>query len=89
MEITTASGSAIFHISENPETSTQRENVLRTLLDVCYHDADEAGFEGTRADWEPTEVDLDWITDKAPFTPSDEDWDNAGISWVGGAHTSA
>jgi hypothetical protein len=86
MEITTASGSATFQINQNPETPTQRENVLRKLLDVCYHDADEAGFEGTREDWEPVEANLDFVVDNAPFEPTSEDWAAAGLSWVGGAH---
>jgi len=85
-ELTTASGTVVKQVNLSPSSEAGRSKALRSLIDICYHDADEAGYEGDREDWEPTELDLDWIVDKVDFAPTEADWKRAGLEWVGSAH---
>jgi len=59
-----------------------------SALDECFHDAREQGFEGDRDQWRPTEADLEYVTDKPGHKPTREQWEHAGITWVGGRHCS-
>jgi hypothetical protein len=59
---------------------------IRSALEECYATAKEQGFEGSYEDWMPTKADLEYVTDKLGRKPTEAQWKEAGLGWVGGAH---
>ena len=43
-------------------------------------------LEASRSDWEPTALDPEYVTDELGYKPTEEQWADAGLKWVGGSH---
>ncbi len=59
---------------------------LAELLEDCYLEAQRQGYPGGRFDYEPSEADLDYVTDMLGRRPSRAEWRAAGLHYVGGKH---
>ena len=62
---------------------------IRTLLEECVAEANEqaaAEHQVDFADYDFTGADLEYVTDELGRKPTREEWDKAGLEWVGGAH---
>lgn len=64
--------------------NTNSTETLFSLIASCETEARANGFTGEG--WEPTDADLDWVTDQLGRKPSREEWADAGYPHVGGRH---
>ena len=56
---------------------------IKTELADCEAAARREGWEGA---WEPTAADLESVCAALGHKPSREEWQSAGLGWVGDAH---
>ena len=66
--------------------STKRVDEIEAKLEECYRTAYEAGFDGKFDEYEFTAPDLHWVTEELGYKPTEAEWKEAGLGWVGGAH---
>ncbi|MBA3762231.1 MAG: hypothetical protein H0X04_02660 [Chthoniobacterales bacterium] len=55
-------------------------------LSFCVASAREQGWTDQDGEYEYTAVDLEYVTDKLGRKPTRQEWADAGLRYVGGAH---
>lgn len=60
--------------------------MISDMLDECYIAAQRQGCDLDRGQWQPTAADLSYVCDNLAFCPTVEQWREAGLAHVGGAH---
>lgn len=58
---------------------------IKSPLAKCEAAARAEGYDGE--DFEPTAPDMEWVCERLGYKPTAEEWQAAGLSWVGGDHT--
>lgn len=64
------------------------EDQIHTEMAACIGAARAQGYDGTDAEYEYTMADLDYAVAAIGRKPTSEEWSDAGMSHVGGAHRS-
>lgn len=60
---------------------------IEDLMGQCVDAAVKAGWDGLgREPYAFTREDLDWIVAELGRKPSADEWEEAGMGWVGGDH---
>ena len=68
------------------KTARAKLPTLNELLEDCYLEARRQGYPGGRFDYEPSESDLDYVTDMLGRKPSRAEWHAAGLRYIGEKH---
>lgn len=66
--------------------TTTLVTTIKSLLAECRAQAREQGWTGEDATYNYTTADLDYVTDRIGCNPTTEQWQGAGLQWVGSAY---
>jgi len=70
-------------------TTTESIDRIKGLLADCRSEARKQGWTGSDASYEYTAYDMAWITGQLGYKPSREDWEQAGLRYVGSEHVAS